>query len=94
MDQPTHRDDPRAQEPERAALSDHVEPDTITRSIWSGTSIPSRVLKQFELCVQDSETPKVGKGLFCLEDVKAGELIFKIKRPPMALVFEPHMRCS
>jgi hypothetical protein len=92
MDRPAPQDEPRAEEPEQTVLSNHVKPDTLTRSIWSETSILSRVLKQFEICVQDSKSPNVGKGLFCLEDVKAGELIFKIKQPPMTHVFKSYIR--
>lgn len=71
---------------ERELSNSFVDPETVTRSIWSGTTIPSRVQKGVEICVADSDIPNVGKGIFCLEDAKAGDLIFKIKQPLMCHV--------
>jgi hypothetical protein len=74
------------EEPKQQSRSITLTSDAVSKPIWSGTSLPSRVQKQVELCVRDSEIPNVGKGLFCMRDVKAGELIFKIKHPPMTIV--------
>ncbi|KAF4615720.1 hypothetical protein G7Y89_g15267 [Cudoniella acicularis] len=53
------------------------------------TRIPSRVTTPFALQVRTSSIPNAGRGLFTLEAIPAGSLIFSIKETLLTVPLEP-----